>query len=161
MAIIGKRDVLLSLVKEVAAKNQIDPRVLDAIVVTESTYDPFATRYEHGYKWLETPERFALSLKTSLSFERECQKTSWGLCQVMGGTARWLGLEKPIPTILAPRENLEFACAYIKKLKKKYNVLQDVISAYNAGSVTRLANGDYENQDYVDKVIKTIQRLTL
>lgn len=155
---IGKRATLLNLVIDTAEKHDIDARMLDAIIVTESTYDPLASRYEPHYKWLATPDLFAASCKVSVELEAELQKTSMGLCQIMGGTARDCGYTDKLLRLLDPKTNLTMACRYITRIKRRYSKLEDIISAYNAGSV-RLVGARYSNQDYVDLVLHWIERL--
>lgn len=161
MPIIGQRDKLLSLVKSVANGSQIEAKLLDAIVVVESCYDPLAVRYESHYSANIIPNAYAKAHNISVETEKQLYKFSWGLCQVMGGTARFVGYGGPILGLLEPQMNLFVGCLYLKKLKGIYPMMQDVIAAYNAGRPKRDKTGKYVNQEYVDKVLKTMERLSI
>ena len=156
---VGQREKLLPLVIDTANKYQIDPKMLDAIIAKESTYDPYAIQYEPKYKWLTDPAKYAAMNKTSVEFEIELQKTSLGLAQIMGGTIRWLGHKKQLVRLFDPKENITFACLYIKTLQKRYSRPTDIISAYNAGTVVIEESRDYSNQSYVDSVLDWMKKL--
>ncbi len=155
---VGQRDKLLTLVRDTAKKFEIEPEMLDAIVTKESTYDPYAMQYEPDFIWLSTPSKFAAANKTSVEFETELQKTSLGLCQIMGGTARDAGHKGHLVRLFEPKANLTISCQHIRRLQKRYSKLEDIISAYNAGSV-RMKDNQYSNQDYVDSVLDWMRKL--
>lgn len=78
---------------------------------------------------------------------------SHGVCQINVKTAQML---LPYADKLALQQvsfNIEVSALYLKKLQKKYNNTNHIISAYNAGHVT-INNGVYSNQLYVNKVLK-------
>jgi len=129
----------------------IDPYLLAAIVQVESEGNPFAARYEAGYKYISKAATHAATNHTSLNTEVELQKFSLGLCQMMGGVFRELGLTGPLPQAFDPEINLAYGAKKIAILNAKYSVLEDVISSYNGGT-PRKVSGGYENQKYVDAV---------
>jgi soluble lytic murein transglycosylase-like protein len=77
---------------------------------------------------------------------------SYGLAQIMGGTARWLGFNGALPALYKPENNLYWACSYLSYLKKKYGGGDELIAAYNAGSPRKGNDRKFLNQYYVDKV---------
>jgi soluble lytic murein transglycosylase-like protein len=65
-----------------------------------------------------------------------------------------LGKAVTAQMLLDPYTNIQAGTAYIAKQTAKYKTPSDIYSAYNAGSVRRLANGDYVNQRNVDNFMK-------
>ena len=164
MALIGKRQQLLTFVKTTADKFKIDANLLDAIIVVESAYNPWAVRYEPNYNHVAIPDTFAKNNRISVQTERQCQKMSWGLAQLMGGTARFLSYGGPLTQLLDPETNIICSAKYILKLMVEFPYLDDQIAAYNAGSPKKKSTGsgtEYVNQDYVSKVMRTMETLRL
>lgn len=156
----AKRELLLPIVETVAEINEVSTLLLDAIVATESSYDRYAMRYEPTYSSHVLAEGFARENNITIETERQLHKFSFGLCQIMGGTARSLGFKGPLTQLLDPETNLTMACSYISMLTNRYpNDVRDVISGYNAGTPKMYVNGKYRNQAYVDKVLNFIKVL--
>ena len=147
------RENLLPIVKDKASRSKLDYRLVDAIVKTESNYDIYAVRYEPKFSSNVISEKYAKINATTNLTEQQLQKFSWGLCQIMGATARWLGFQGPLPYLCEPNTNLIWGCRYLAKLKNEYGTLEYIISAYNQGSIRRLEDGKFSNQAYVDKVL--------
>lgn len=164
MAIVGKRSQLLGLVQTKAAQYKVDPKLLDAIIIVESAYNPWAVRFEQDFPHIAVPTVFAKNNRTTIATERMLQKFSWGLCQVMGGTARYLSYGGPLTQLVDPEINLTVACKFLANLANEYPVdVQDQIAAYNAGSARRVSGSAgmrYVNQDYVNKVVKAMKMIT-
>ena len=161
MTLIGSRPQLLSLVRNKALALKVDAKLLDAIITVESAYDPWAVRYEENYSYIAVPNVFAKNNRTTILTERTCQKISWGLSQTMGGTARFLGYGGPLPKLVDPDLNLTVACKLLVKLANEYPQISDQIAAYNAGSVRRTPQGEYVNQEYVNKVMNVYKSSNL
>jgi soluble lytic murein transglycosylase-like protein len=160
MGLIDTRPQLLNLVKNTTAKQRVDEKLLDAIIITESGYDQWAVRYEPNFSYTAVPDLYAKKNRISVATEKQCQKMSWGLAQIMGGTARFLGYNGPLTQLLEPETNIHYACRYIIKLMVEYPHMDDQIAAYNAGSVRYKSDGKtrvYVNQEYVDKVMRAMQ----
>jgi soluble lytic murein transglycosylase-like protein len=102
-------------------------------------------RYEPTYRWL-VGDKLNMSLT-----ERHTQMCSWGLMQVMGGTARELGLTGYLSQLCDPETGVQYGCRYLRRLFERYQIWDDAIAAYNAGSPRRVGP-TYVNQGYVDKV---------
>lgn len=150
----------MDLIVKVSDKYALDKNFVASIVITESSGNPLATRYESHYKWLVNPRGFAENLGISEITEETHQKTSWGLMQVMGGLARDLGYKKHIVNLCRdPEIGLDLGCKYLKQQLERYGTYEKAIAAYNAGSV-RMKNGFYVNQQYVDKVFKKYREIS-
>lgn len=159
-------------IDDAAEAENVPADILAAIVQTESSGNQFALRAETKHSWLVDPKsgkKQAISLRSHYIYlwkPEECarqagvtvdteiwsQVASWGLCQLMGAVARELGLKGPIVQLLQADVNLKYAALLLKRLAKRYDKPDDIIAAYNAGSAVKLINGEYRNQNYVDKV---------
>ena len=143
---------------EIAAKAEsLDPNLVNAIVIVESSCDPSAIRYEQFYRYLFFPRECAD--KNGISFDTEvaCQKMSWGLMQVMGAVAREYGFQGMFPDLCKVGIGLSYGCKLIHRLSEKYYQEEEVVSAYNAGCVVRTTGGMFTNQLYVDKVYRALR----
>lgn len=143
-----------TLIQSIAPKYNLDPKLITAFVQVESNFDTWAVRYEDHFEYIFNAELFAKANRITEATETQCQKMSWGLMQIMGGTARGLGYKGPLTALTDGEYNLHLACKYLVQLGRRYpGHSADIISAYNAGSVRLRPDGDYSNQDYVEKVI--------
>lgn len=159
MPIIGKRDVLLPLVSSTAQSFKIPVMLLDAIVCQESTYMPWRVKYEAGHTSNIIPSAYAYSTGIDVPTEAQLLKFSWGLCQVMGSTARGLGYRAIMTQLLEPKTNLTFGARYLAQLMQRWpNKLEDVIAAYNWGH-PEIKDGKYANQAYVDSVLNWMEKV--
>ena len=137
----------------------ITPELVVAIAKVESNWNIWAIRYEKNYKYLYYPRKVKPP-DCSIETEIIAQKTSWGLCQIMGAVAREYGFEGWLTHLLEPYQNIKYAIRHLLTLEKRYKRfgLSGIISAYNAGS-PRMVNGRYINQDYVNKVYRALQEV--
>ena len=143
----------MNLISSKAKDYQLDVGIVAAIVWQESRGSIYAARYETNYKYLVRPDHFAKLLNISQVTEEVQQKTSYSLMQIMGGTARWLGMDGALPSLFKPECNLYWGCKYLAYLQNKYGPGTDLVAAYNAGSPRKTAGGLYENEAYVDAVM--------
>ena len=146
-------------IHKVAGAAGLDPHLVGAFVMTESGGNTWAVRYESAYKYITTPDIFSKLVNTSLATETMFQATSFGLMQIMGGTARSNGYRDPLPKLCDPDVGLLWGCLYLNKLLKKYPLVTDAIAAYNAGSPRKDAQGNYTNAVYVAKVLGYYEEL--
>jgi hypothetical protein len=131
-------------------------RILFAVIMVESSGDHKAMRYEEGYRWICNPEKFSKINKITVDTEKQLQSFSYGLCQIMGATARDNGYTGPLIDLIDPNFNIRIATSHLAKLMATYKNWPDAISAYNQGSPRKkLMSKKYKNQAYVDKVINT------
>jgi len=134
-----------------------DPALVAALITVESSWNPYAVRYEPGYQWLYQPEKHAKRHGVTYDTEVALQRVSWGLLQVLGATARELGFNLPLPALCEPQLGIEYGIRYLVGLKRNYMQRDDLIAAYNAGSARKNAEGQYVNQRYVDKVKRVLK----
>lgn len=132
----------------------IDPHLLGAVVRQESNGKTHAVRYEGHFKWLNSPGNFAKANGISEETETVLQKISFGLVQIMGGTARDIGFSGPLTSLCEPEIGLYWGGKYLKKMLDKYSTVEEALASYNAGSPRRNQNGDFVNQYYVDRVMR-------
>ena len=124
----------------------VEPAFLAAIAKQESGFEPTAMRYEPNWKYMwdvetNAPFRGVLNPATfpapdyvSGQTEWSAQRTSWGLCQVMGSVAREQGYRgKFLSGLCDPLEGARYGAKVLARLTKKYGELALVASAYNAG----------------------------
>lgn len=138
------RPETIVLVDDAARKWALDFWTLVAQVEKESSGNSLAIRLEDGYRW------FYPRGSTPAGQEREFQRTSWGLLQIMGATARELGYAAP-PTVWPDsplkhdaKRALDLGCAYLTKQLRRYGGnIRDGLSAYNAGHPTPDNFGHY------------------
>lgn len=148
----------LNVIKKKASEQSVDPWLLAAICWQESSGFVYAVRFEPHFRWTYQVEKFARMQRITEATEKNLQMQSFGLAQIMGGTARWLGFTGPLPSLYKPENNLYWACKYLKFLQDKHNTIADIIAAYNAGNAIK-QNGRYKNQGYVDKVLKLYKQI--
>lgn len=137
-----------------AKKHNLDPALIAAIVIVESSGNPWAIRVEPAFwrrygnnyhkiiepshparVWLKYPDVFACS---------------YGLMQIMFGVAVEHGCRVSFPTeLLKPDINLEFGCRILsKKIQRKQDLTKGVLS-YNGGG----------NPHYPDKVFRFMHQI--
>ncbi len=150
------RERLVPQIKKVADRYSLNPKLVEAIAFVESTFNQWAIRFEPKSRSNVIPHKFAtINLTTDIT-EETGQKFSWGLLQIMGSTARWMGYHGPLPLLCDVDTNLIWGCRYLSKLKDDFGVTENMIAAYNAGCVRRNQDGKFVNQAYVDKVLKAM-----
>lgn len=155
---MNPRDALSLLWSEIhraAEPRNLDTYLLAAIVFQESAGRPFVTRYEPAFRWLDKPEKYARALGVTTETETVHQKTSWGLCQVMGATARSEGFLGHLPELCAVPVNLDYGARVLAgKIWETGNDIPAAIAAYNAGAPRLAPDGSFKNQKYVDSVLE-------
>lgn len=128
---------ILALVGAAAEKHALDFWTLVAQVEKESSGNPNAIKLEAGYPWLYPRGSHPTGQ------ELEFQRTSWGLLQIMGATAREFGYTTPAgiwpdgPLKHDPPDvALDLGCRYLLAQLRRYDYIGDALSAYNAGHAT-------------------------
>ncbi|MFW6028703.1 MAG: lytic transglycosylase domain-containing protein [Halanaerobiales bacterium] len=158
----SKRKKYKEIIRKNSSKYNLPSQLVYSIIKVESDYQEYSIRYEKQFKWLYKPDRFVKGPIT-LNTEENAQKTSWGLMQLMGATARELGFDKLfLPELLKPEINIKYGCKYLAGLRERYKDLtnsialfdDNMVAAYNAGSPRKKDNGEFVNQEYVDKILK-------
>lgn len=136
---------LLQLIESKAAVHGLDPDLVEAHILTESSGKPDATRFEQGFH-----DQYVAPLGLTDNTEIWGRSTSWGLMQIMGQVARELGYQGSFPGLLEPSINLEYGCKKLARCYKKYPG-DAGIAAYNSGT-PRKKGDEFINQVYVDRV---------
>ncbi len=140
-----KYDLYKPEIEENSIKYSVSKRLIFAIIMTESSGNEWAYRYEHGYPWTVTPAQFAKKLGVKVDTMMNLQQCSFGLMQVMGANYYSNGGTGFATEMCRPSVGIEFGCKMLKKLVLKHKEPKDIYAAYNAGSIRK--NGDqYENQ---------------
>jgi hypothetical protein len=156
------------LVRYVATRKGLDPLLVAAVVMVESSGESEARRPEPRYRWLwdvrlERPFR-RLGTNEDLSvappdfpggpIEWEGQRTSHGLLQVMGAVAREYRFSGPFWGLYVPETGLDFGCRHLARAFARWGHLspEAVLSGYNAGRPV-------QDSPYPGKVIAWVDRL--
>src|ERR1051326_3342737 len=109
--------LLVSLARKAAAANSLDPSLVCAIAEQESSWNPWAMRYEPAFFAKYVAPLYTTN-KISAS-EAYARGFSWGLMQVMGQVARESGFDAPFLSALCdPEQALALGC---KVLRKKFD----------------------------------------
>lgn len=152
--------VILTAIHNECDKKDLDVLLIKAIILTEcSNLNTKAMRFEPTFMHYWKVSEFAKEQGIDTKTEMMLQKCSFGLMQIMGGTARGLGYKGILVDLLDPKVNIEWGTQYFKKNCMRYIYVNDQIAAYNAGSVIKTVDGKYSNQFYVDKVLRNITKL--
>lgn len=143
----------------IAAQYNLDPKLLTAIILVESGGNRFAVRYQPNYRHLCKVGAFSKDLGIKYLTEKTFQKTSHGLMQIMGGTARYLGFKGYPAQLYEPENNIRYGAKLLWELKKRYADPRDIVASYNAGQAKKTKTGQYINQGYVNKVYRKLELL--
>ncbi len=96
---------MLELARASALGFSLDPALVCAVIDEESSWDPFAIRYEPEFRARYVVK---LNLPATEEFARSC---SWGLMQVMGQVAREHGFKgDSLAELCMPDVGLRFGC---------------------------------------------------
>jgi len=136
-----------------------------AICKAESSFRPWAWRYEPGFDKRYVRPWARKHLPHASAFELCLLSSSLGLMQVMGLVAVELGQRpKRLTELFIPDAGLWFGCRKLRQLYKRYGRnTEDAVAAYNAGSKRWLdldrdgvkdANEPYRNERYVRRVMR-------
>lgn len=124
---------LVSLAKQLAAAEGLDPALVCAVVEQESNWQTWAIRYEPLFM-----SKYVAPLYTNhkiTATEAYSRGFSWGLMQVMGQVARELGYAAPLPQLCDPHVGLLWGCKHLKhKADSVDGDLTKTLLAWNGGS---------------------------
>lgn len=138
----------------VCKTHKIPSDILLGLIMTESSGRPTAMRYETGFSFVYKVPEFAKAMGHTEPTELNLQKFSYGLCQIMGATARWRGFTFHPMRLLEPLVGLTWGAYHLAELFKLYDDWPSAVSSYNQGSPRKaLLGGGFKNQKYVDTVM--------
>lgn len=147
---------LIAIASHECATRGLDPKVISALIHTESGWNCDVSRYEAGFRWTFNADKFSQRLGITLATETMHQMTSWGPMQLMGGTARSLGFTGYCHTLCYAEIGISWGCEYFLRNCAKFKTLPEQIASYNAGTPTYAKDGKFNNQAYVDKVTSAL-----
>jgi soluble lytic murein transglycosylase-like protein len=140
---------------EAAAKRHLlDPDLVEALVVVESSGQADAFRFEPAFyeRYLEGKPEYRGAIPRRIS-------SSYGLCQVMYPVARELGFKGQPEELFVPATSLEYGCRKLRALIDwSLGNVDAALAAYNGGKVGN-RRAPYRNQRYVTKVIAARERV--
>src|SRR5271166_3320386 len=139
---------LLQLAQRAAEAEGLDTALVCAVVEQESGWNPWAMRYEpHFFAKYVAPLYTNNKVGATEAYARGF---SWGLMQVMGQTAREMGLNSLHLSMLCdPAVGLSTGCKILrKKLETAGGNLHKALLAWNGGG----------NPDYADEVVARVAR---
>ena len=153
---MGSAGSLLKLAVRIAKEHKLPPALVCAITEKESSWRPWAIRFEPGYRWLHLRNDDVPRFPGVTSATELCQqRTSWGLMQVIGSTARDLGFPGSYMSELCePTVGLDYGCRFILSLRERFGEsIPDIISSYNAGHPTQS-----NQEEYTTPVLQLFER---
>jgi soluble lytic murein transglycosylase-like protein len=124
---------LVALARKAAAAQSLDPALVCAVVEQESSWNPWAMRYEPAF-FAKYVAHLYTNNKITAS-EAYARGFSWGLMQVMGQVAREMGFDGAfLSATCDPEQGLAIGC---KLLRKKLDAMDGDITrgllAWNGG----------------------------
>ena len=121
---------LVTLIRTIAIRHELDPALVCAVVEQESAWDPHAIRYEPAFR-----ARYISPLGLAPT-EEIARSISWGLMQVMGQVARELGFAGNFLSALCdPGIGLDTGCiALAAKLSRADGNVSRALALWNGGA---------------------------
>jgi soluble lytic murein transglycosylase-like protein len=141
-----------SLIDAVARRHGLDPLVVEAICLTESSGLASAYRYEPRF-WLQ----YLADKEPYKGLMPQRVSASYGLMQVMFPTAQQHGYTGEPEGLFVPATALDYGCRHLRWLLDRCGGrLEQALAQYNGG-----AGGNqqppYRNQPYVSKVLAWLE----
>ncbi|MGB8850988.1 MAG: lytic transglycosylase domain-containing protein [Candidatus Acidiferrales bacterium] len=120
-----------------AARHQLDPALVCAIVEQESAWKPWAIRFEPAFFARYVAPLFAIcKIEPATNTEAYSRAISWGLMQVMGQTARERGFAgKFLSELCDPATGLDAGCdLFAHKLAIVEGKIERALALWNGGT---------------------------
>lgn len=135
------KDQLILLARQTASDHNLAPELVCAICEQESSWEPFAIRYESAFM-----SKYVAPLFTNNKIdatEAYARAISWGLMQVMGQVARELGFHgRYLAELSDPAVGLSIGCALLqRKLAAADGNVASALLLWNGG-----ANPNYPSE---------------
>jgi soluble lytic murein transglycosylase-like protein len=143
------------MIEVVADKYSINPDLIEAMVIKESSGNAMAIRYEPAFY-----RNYIVKLNLPED-EGKKRATSYGLLQIMYQSAIEDGFKSIAEDLLIPNVGLEWGVKHLSKKIAKYGKedINRAIAAYNAGNVRKMKDGKFVNQYYVDRVNRYLEQI--
>lgn len=136
-------------VETVAAAHQLDPDLVMAVCLVESSGLTHAYRYEPGF-WL----RYMADKPEWKDANPHRTSASYGLMQVMYTTAQQHGFVGLPESLFQPMIGLEYGCRHLRYLLDKCNNdMEQALAQYNGGEKGNMER-PFRNSNYVQKVVR-------
>jgi soluble lytic murein transglycosylase-like protein len=103
------QEEMIATARAAAARHTLDEALVCAVCEQESTWNPWAIRYEPAFRI-----RYVAPLRLPVT-EEIARSISWGLMQVMGEVAHEVGYSGPFPELCDPGTGLEWGCRVLAK----------------------------------------------
>lgn len=127
------RDELIELARKIAATHTLPPELICGQIERESTWNPWAIRYEDGF-YTKYIEKMIASHQLTDPTEERARAFSWGLMQVMGEVAREMGYTGQLAELCDPATGMEVGCRVLAhKLATNEGSIAMALAAYNGG----------------------------
>jgi len=135
---------LVTLARDIATQHGLDPALVCGMVLVESDWKPWASRYESAFfaRYLDN-SRVHLEVREFLrnapfhaTFETELRERAFsrGLLQIMGQVARERGFKGLLPRLHDPEVGLEYGCRHLKwMLGRAEGITRIALLKYNGG----------------------------
>lgn len=131
MPVFARETEFDALIYAEAARRGLDPVLIKAVIATESSFNPQASRAEP-----------------------QIRDASHGLMQILYRTAQMMGYTGQPQGLFDPETNIRFGSAYLTHQLTRYQGdVPSALAAYNAGTARRGADGRFVNQAYVDRAL--------
>jgi soluble lytic murein transglycosylase-like protein len=123
------KEGLITTARATAARHNLDTSLVCAVCEQESSWNPWATRYEAAFRI-----RYVAPLRLPVT-EEVTRSISWGLMQVMGQVAREAGFRGEfLPELCDPATGLEWGCIVLsKKLAQSGGDPAKALQLWNGG----------------------------
>jgi len=160
---------ILEAIEDISAQSGVNELLMKCLIMNESAFEPLAMRYEVNYRWVQSDakvRRHAKRCNISQDTEDQCQRFSYGLCQIMGATLRDMGFKDPLVYAFDIETNIEWGCKMIGNAMRRYdNDIDHVLASYNGGHgavIHKKRHGIYSEdvRDYISDVKSHMKHLT-
>ena len=127
----------IALAHDVATRHALDPSLICAIIEQESSWNPYAIRYEPAFFAKYVAPLFTNNkVEPPTNTEAHSRAISWGLMQVMGQSARETGFTGQFLSQLCdPAIGIEAGCAlFTHKLAAARGNATQALQYWNGGA---------------------------
>lgn len=123
-------DARLALVRKWAAKYGLDALIVCAVIEQESSWNPWAIRFEPAFE----TRYIHPALPTAPTTLELTKAISFGLMQIMGEVAIEKGFQGRFLTELCdPDTGIDFGCRKLQECFAKHSTPEAALLAYNGG----------------------------